>query len=354
MPDVETLVIDPLEAARPTLTRVVSEAYLQVLKRTPWAFRYLYTGAERPRLASVGRSEVGRLLFLAMSRQVITLNRQIQPDAVLCTHPFPLSVAAALRRRDKLDAALGAIITDFTTHPFWVERGTDFYALGAEGLVPELLAAGARREEVAVTGIPIQAGFGQAVDRERVLTKLGLANGPLTVMAMGGGLGLGPMIETVEALQEVKEGLQVIAVAGRNRPLRRQLRKQLLQSRVPMAVLGYSRRVPELMAAADLLVSKPGGLTGAEALASHLPICALKPLPGQEERNMDFLSRAGVLIPMDSPAALTREVRALLAHPARLTAMRQAAAGMGRPDAAAAVADLIIERVAARRLRKPG
>ncbi len=348
-PEAETLVVDPLAAARPTLTRVVSGAYLQMLKRTPWAFRYLYEGAERPALAKMGRSEVGRLLFLAMSRQILSLNRQFRPDAIVCTHPFPLSVAANLRARGKLRAGLGAIITDFTAHPFWVTRGTDFYAIAAAGLEPELLAAGAAAEQVVVTGIPIAPGFDAPVDRRQVLERLGLTEGPLTILAMGGGLGLGPMLDVVTALEGTGEGVQVIAVSGRNRNLRRQLRQRLPQAGVPMAVLGYTQRVPELMAAADLLVSKPGGLTAAEALAARLPLCAVAPLPGHEERNLDFLQRAGVLVTVDSAAELANQVRALKRHPDRLAAMRERAAELARPNAAAAVAEVIAQQIANRR-----
>ena len=346
LPEAETLVVDPLAAARPMLSRMVSRAYLNVLKVTPWAFRYLYTGAEHPRLAKVGRSEVGRLLFLAMSRQILSLARRFDPDAIVCTHPFPLSVVGSLRRRGRLDkAVVGAIVTDYTAHPFWVTPGIDFYAVGADGLVAELVAAGAAPEQVAVTGIPVDSGFGSAVDREQVLRRLGLESGPLTVLAMGGGLGLGPMLEAVEALEQAGAGVQIIAVSGRNRRLRKELQYHLLEAKVPMAVLGYTRRVAELMAASDLLVTKPGGLTSAEAMAAELPMCGVAPLPGQEERNLDFLQRSGVLLWADGMADLTRQVRELVADRSRLAAMRQAAAKLARPEAALAVADVLVERV---------
>lgn len=353
-PDATTLLVDPLAAARPMLSRVVSQTYLNVLKVTPWAFRYLYTGAEHPRLARVGRTEVGRLLFLAMSQQVDALVQQINPDAVVCTHPFPLSVAGSLRARGKLgQAVLGVIITDFHAHPFYVTPGTDFYAVGAAGLLPDLLAAGATAEEAVVTGIPIDPGFGQPVNRPQVLTRLGLREDLLTVLVMGGGLGLGPVMDAVEAVELVGSGVQVIAVAGRNRRLRRELQRHRPPAGFPLVTLGYTRRVPELMGAADLLVSKPGGLTSAEALASRLPMCCVAPLPGQEERNLDFLRREGVLVSAAEARDLTLEIKRLRDQRSRLEAMRRAAAGLACPDAAHAVADLILSRVADRRRIRP-
>jgi processive 1,2-diacylglycerol beta-glucosyltransferase len=197
------------------------------------------------------------------------------------------------------------------------------------------------------TGIPVDGRFAAPVDRAAARRALGLRGDAPVVLLMGGGAGVMPMAELVEALEGLARPLQLVAVAGRNEGLLTRLAG--LAGRLwhcSLRPLGFVDNVDVLMGAADLLVSKPGGLTAAEALARGLPLVVYRPIPGQEEANTSFLTAGGAAVRVESAAELAALAGGLLADDGALGAMQAAALRLGRPGAAAAVARLVMDRLA--------
>ncbi|HWQ61122.1 MAG TPA: UDP-N-acetylglucosamine--LPS N-acetylglucosamine transferase, partial [Negativicutes bacterium] len=233
------------------LNALLKDTYLKMINLSPQIYDRLYRWTQARQFPGVQN-----LLARAMKRSMLRLYLRHRPELVIFTHPFPCGAAAYLRRSGKFDVPLVGVITDFSAHPLWVYDEVDLYFVAAREMRSELARLGVAAERVFPTGIPIDASFGRRQGRCDAARGLGLAARQPTVLIMGGGLGIGPVAQTVRSLDGVDRELQVIVVAGRNAELRRQIRTIAASSRHNIVALGYTRRVRELMAAADLLITK--------------------------------------------------------------------------------------------------
>jgi processive 1,2-diacylglycerol beta-glucosyltransferase len=257
------------------------------------------------------------------------------------------------RRRGRLSARLSVAITDFDVHPLWIDARTDRYFASSDEAAHRLELRGIERARIAVTGIPVVPGFAEPVSaagRRRLRAGLGLREDRICVLVSAGGFGVGRVDRAVTALLAAAGragGADLVVVAGRNEKLRAELAKLPVPRGVRLEVLGFVTNMHELMAAADVMVSKPGGLTSSECLARSLPMIIVDPIPGQEERNATHLLEGGAACQAATPDALDFRLWRLLREPARLAEMRRAAGRLARPRAAFEVADALSGRAGA-------
>jgi processive 1,2-diacylglycerol beta-glucosyltransferase len=233
----------------------------------------------------------------------------------------------------------GLVITDYTLHRYWVQPRVPAYFV-ATGAVADELAVRVPGARVHVTGIPIDAGFASAPDWRAARAALALSADSPVALVMGGGFGLGVEEAVAAALQAPVPGLQVVAVCGRNEGALRHL-AGVEPDR--LRVLGFRRDLPHLFAAADVIVTKPGGLTTSEALACGRPLLLTRPIPGHEEANATVLVAAGAARPCPDGRALTDALAAFFAEPETRLRMAAAARRMAAPDAARRIARSAIE-----------
>ncbi|MDR3559978.1 MAG: glycosyltransferase [Negativicutes bacterium] len=316
---------------------LVKETYLKMISLSPNVYDVLYRWSQAPRQYA----KVENLMARAMKRTMLRLYRRYRPDMIICTHPFPCGAAAYLRRTRMINVPLVAITTDFAVHQFWVYDEVDLYFVAGREMQDELVARGVPARQVYSSGIPVDPSFGEATDVGAISRDLGLVAEMPVVLVMSGGLGVGPVQDAILSIDACEQAFQIIVVAGNNTLLHRQLEQTAQVTRHQVSVLGYTQRIRELMAVADVLVTKPGALTLSEALALSLPMVLFSPLPGQEEDNASYLVSHGAALWVDGVGRLGEIVSGLLAQPQRLARMRQNAARLGRPQAAAAVAKVI-------------
>lgn len=331
------LTIDAFRYASRFLSRVVLGSYMEILKMAPAIYGYLYNRAE----ASESMGEANGLLNKASAPRFRRLLKRFRPDVVICTHAFPVGVMARLKRKGYLKAPLVTVITDFTVYPFWLHEMVDLYFVASSEQQERMVAKGIERSKIFVTGIPIDPQFTYAYDRVKILDKYGLRPDLPTLLVMGGGLGLGPVQQVVKILSDLPQPHQLMVIAGKNRRLTEELQGLAATYDIPIKIFGFVDNVHVLMDAADLIVTKPGALTSAEALAKGLPLVIVDPLPGQEERNAAFLARHEAAIVVNDLALLSEEVGNLLTAPARLAELRANARALGNPRAALDVARII-------------
>ncbi|MDT8902796.1 MGDG synthase family glycosyltransferase [Anaeroselena agilis] len=343
-PGVRVTIADFMGEENSYLNALLKETYLKMISVSPQVYDLLYRWSQTHQLPVVQT-----LLAKAMKRSMRRLYFRYRPDLIIFTHPFPCGAAAYLRRKGLLDAPLVGVVTDFSAHPLWVYDEVDLYFVAAGETRNELVRQGVPAERICPTGIPIDVSFGRQPDRSAAMRELGLAALQPTVLIMGGGLGIGPVADAVRSLDGVGGGLQIVVVAGRNAELRRELRAIAAASRHYIVALGYTRRVRELMAAADLLITKPGALTVSEGLSAGLPMVLISPLPGQEEDNAAYLVDRGAAVLLADARDAGAMVAGLLARPQELEEMRGRARGLGHPWAASVAAGIIGSRLAARR-----
>jgi processive 1,2-diacylglycerol beta-glucosyltransferase len=233
------------------------------------------------------------------------------------------------------------IVTDFVVHPFWIYRNVDAYAVATPEIRAALIGRGIEPERIGVDGIPVNPRFGvRPHDRDALREALGLPGGAAVALVMGGGLGLGPVAATVRALARTAVPVTTVVIAGKNRRLERRIAEEARANGGNVRVLGFVENVFDWMHAADVLVTKPGGLTTSEALAAGVPLVLLRPLPGQEERNARYLIARGAALRGTRASDLMRAVDGVLHDPLVSERVRAAAAHLAHPDAA--------ERIAAR------
>jgi processive 1,2-diacylglycerol beta-glucosyltransferase len=272
--------------------------------------------------------------------------KNFKPDAVLCTHFLPVELLGSLRKKEKSPTPfVASIVTDFEAHALWMDDCVDLYCVAAEETKSRLVARGAAAENVVATGIPVAAKFSSKPDAKVVRKNHGLRDDQPVLLVLGGGFGMGPVAEILAELDKVPAQFQTLVVAGRNEKLRRELAVQ--NHKHPTHVLGFSTNMDELMAVADLIITKPGGLTTSEALALGRPLFILNPIPGQEAANSDFLLERGAAAKVNRVEDLPFRISQLLGSK-KLSEMAKAAKGLGRPQSAQTVCKEVLKRLPAK------
>jgi len=218
-------------------------------------------------------------------------------------------------------------VTDYTAHRQWYHTHTDRYFVATETVQNELVSFGIPPSLIEITGIPLRAKFSEAhvtsllTQRDEFRRQENLTQDRPVVLIMGGGSGLlGDASEWETCIARVDA--QFVIICGHNEKLYRRF-EPLQSSRVH--VLGYTLDVDRWMAMADIIITKPGGLTLTEALAMELPVLLFRPIPGQEEQNAKYALSTGAAVLAGSVEEATRFLKYICLHPQRLTRMRRAA-----------------------------
>jgi len=346
-PSCEPIVRDALEFSSPFLRTFYASSYNRLVDRAPRAWGFFYRQAER--IPATGfRQRVRSSLLAAGCRDFAAAAARFRADAVLCTQFLPAEVFAFLRRRGAIPVPVYCAITDFAVHPIWVYPGIDRYFVASEFSAEQLRSTGVvAADRIEVTGVPIDPEFASQVGMEAARQELGLDLDPrrLTLLLMGGGFGWGPMESMLQVVLELDPSVQAIVLAGRNEELRQRLAKRARGQEHRIKVHGFSDRVHRMLEAADLLVGKAGGLTSSEAMARGVPIIAVRPIPGQEERNVDYLQESGAAVRAYDLDDLQYRLMHFLSDRADLERMKANARSIGRPRSAFQVAESILTRL---------
>lgn len=346
-PDATVKNLDVLTLTNPAFRRVYGKAYLDLVNKAPHVLGYFYDMLDRPSVSGRNRGDKLRLLVERLNlKQFMRLLQDEPSDLVINTHFLPAEIIAALRREGKLNVPQVTVTTDFETHRLWVNQPCERYFTATEEGALYLRSWGVPAGSAFATGIPIHPVFTEPKDRAECLKKQGLSGDRPIVLQMSGGFGVGPIEQLYRAILEVERPLEVVVVTGRNEPLKEQLEAVLAPPRHLAHVIGFTEQIHELMAVADLVVSKPGGLTTSETLASGAAMVIVNPTPGQEDRNSDFLLENGAAIKVNNLPTFAYKVGPLLQQPERLAQLKANAKRIGRPRAAFDVVEKSLELIA--------
>jgi processive 1,2-diacylglycerol beta-glucosyltransferase len=345
-PSVQTEIVDSYEYAALVVSRVVSDGYIQMVKTIPQMYRYIYNRAERA-------TEVGPFRTWAHQFTAENLHRLIrrwQPDAVVCTHAFPCGAMAEYKRMYADAPPVVGVVTDYAVHGFWLHADIDAYAVASDEVRSTMIARGIDPNRVAASGIPVKPEFAPSPDRRSGLReRLNLPRDGFVVLMMGGGLGIGPLERMMRSLQSLDLPLTLVVIAGRNARSERQVMATAQKVRFPVRVLTFVDNVYDYMHAADAFVSKPGGLSVAEALVAQVPLVLYKPLPGQEERNARVITEAGAGLRVRRLNDLAETLERVLTDSRLRDEIALAARKLARPNAAGEAASMIARLVSLRK-----
>lgn len=328
-PDSNVVLIDTLKYISPVLDKVFIGTYLNSLKIYPKAYNYIYSASNKSDenfATAVDKLEE----FIAV--RLLPLIRQLKPDIILATHPFTAQMVNVLRRKYHVMTPSLVIMTDYGIHNLWIHPDIDYYIVADESMVSELVARGRREETILPLGIPVRSSFKGEVDREKTLKKIGLDPALLTVTLMGGSLGMGRIRTILNELDSIPRTFNIAVITATNEKLYDDAVEISLKSDKSIAVLKYCNFMNAMMDASDLLVTKPGGLTIAEAMISGTPLAIFAAIGGQEEQNNRFLVTNDLAIDIGNGEDCGPVIEELLFDEPRLKAMAEKTRLFAKPD----------------------
>ncbi len=335
MPEADVTNLDVLEMTNTLFRRVYGKVYLDLVNKAPHVLGYFYDMLDQPSRSGKNRSDRFRLALQKLNLGKFMKFLQSKPwDLVINTHFLPAEIIASLRKKGQLSLPQVTATTDFDTHRLWVNQPCDRYFTATMEGALYLQHWGVPAADVFATGIPIHPVFSEPKDRAALIIKNGLAPDRPIVLQLSGGFGVGPIEKLFQAILQTEVPLQLVSITGRNEKLKAELGKLPAPPRHKVKVLGFTKEIDELMALADLVVSKPGGLTTSETLARGAVMVIVNPIPGQESRNSDYLLENGAAIKVNNAATIPHKLSGLLTDKERLATLRANVRRIARPRAA--------------------
>lgn len=323
-PDIQVELIDCMEYANKIVNKVTTKAYSEMAKKAPHTWGRLYWKSQKGPLA-----HISTVSNKALSIKLNKLLKEHKPDIIISTHPFATQMCAYLKKLGKLDAKIATVMTDYAPHDQWLvfNQYVDYYFVSHNGMKKELHEKGIANEKIFATGIPLSNKFLLRYNKAQILQNFGLSPDRKTVLFFGGGafgLGKTQVYKIFKSFLERHEKIQIVAISGKNPKMKENFENLVeeFHKEDNVKILEYTDKVPELMSISDLVVTKPGGLTTTESLASGLPIVVINPIPGQEEENATYLEENKVAIWIKKDDDIEKILNDLFSSPDKMQEMK--------------------------------
>lgn len=339
--DIDIVFEDGLEYSSRIANKVVTKGYANLIKLVPSVWGAIYSKADTQERTAL--NEVSKLIHKGLTIRLKKLLRETKPDVIFSTHPFVSKTCAYLKKKNKTDAKLVSLITDYEVHNMWIEdhKYIDKILMATEEMYDDCIGYGIEQDKLCVTGIPTSVEFEKKYDRNETLKKYDLEDKTTFLFFAGGGQGLGQSKEIFEELLEVDGDFQIVAVSGKNEKQRAKFEEMIENTNKKVVVLGYTNDVPALMNMCDFVISKPGGLTSTECLVMNKPMLIITPIPGQEEQNAIYFTNNGTAVRAYEGEPLLHQINTLIKNKVRVEQMKEMCKLIAKPNAANDIACLI-------------
>lgn len=310
--------IDVYKELSHVLYKGIDKGYLLTTKYVPKTYRKVYRMLENKGQSS--EYSVAKLVNLLLANKFDQHIESFSPDAIICTHIFSAQIINELKARGRYtDIPTIGIVTDYTLHPFWEDvPHIEYVNLAHSLLTYKAIQKGISESRICSFGIPIKEKFYSKIPKEQARTELGLNPDKRTILVMAGSMGYGNMASIIKEIESLNMDFQILAVCGNNKKQYDQLVKKGSDN---VKVFGFTDKVDILMDASDCIITKPGGLSTTEAMAKHLPMILANPIPGQEERNTDFLINNGIAVSAHKDFSIGEALYFLFESPGHLEVM---------------------------------
>jgi processive 1,2-diacylglycerol beta-glucosyltransferase len=325
----------------PLSERIVNRLYMGAIKRFPWIWEYLYDNTRVKKIIDyfkiiVHRTNIPKLRILF---------EKIKPQVIICSQAYPCGMVADYKRFYNADFKLIAVLTDYIPHSYWIYENIDYYVVPSKEIEQKLISKGVANEKIRILGIPVDPYFSEVLQKEKIIEKLALTYHLPKILIMGGGQGLGPIENIVETLQKIDIDLEILVVTGINKKLYYRLKRKISTFKQKVILFGFVNNIAELMTVSDVIITKPGGITTAEALSKGLPMIIVEPIPGQEMSNTEYLISKGAAVMIEKPQKIKDVLKEMLINRERLNKMRQAAKEISKPNASIEIANLALKLI---------
>lgn len=322
--DIDVKLIDCMEYVNKTVNKITTKAYSEMAKKAPKTWGRVYWKSQKGPLAQISTTS-NKILSIKLYK----LLKDFEPNLIVSTHPFGSQMCAYLKKHGKLNAKIATVMTDYAPHDQWLvfNKYVDYYFVSHDGMKKELHEKGIPNEKIFATGIPLSNKFLLKYDKPTILKSFGLSPDKKTVLFFGGGefgLGKTQTFKIFKSFVECPENIQIVAISGKNQKMKEAFENlvESLNKKDSVKILEYTNQVPELMSISDLVVTKPGGLTTTESLASGLPIVVINPIPGQEEENASYLEKNKVAIWLKKDDNVEVILKDLFSNPEKMQEMK--------------------------------
>ncbi len=334
-------IIDAYRSLNRLLYKGVNEGYLMSTKYTPSAYRRIYNLMENKE-SQATKYSVQSLLNVPLAYRFEGFIEEFNPDVMICTHIFAAQLVNELKRHGKFtNVPTIGIVTDYTIHPFWEDvTFIEYIEIASELLSYKAQLRGIDQSRILPLGIPVSSKFGGKLERTEACKSLGISPDKRTVLVMAGSMGYGNMPSIISQIHSFDTDIQILAVLGNNRRQYKKLSDSKLSENV--FLYGYVNNVDVMMDAADCIITKPGGLTITEAMCKSLPMILVHPIPGQEERNVEFLLNNGVALLVTKTFPINEALHYLYESPDRLSTISGRLKHIAWPDSAERIAEFVL------------
>ena len=344
--DVETKLVDCMMYINKVVNGVSTRIYNKITTNTPWLWKKVYYNSKKGILSKISNGS-NKL----MAKKLVSLFDDFKPDIVISTHMFSTQMIGYLKRKGKVNCALATVLTDFAPHDQWLEEHEygNLFFVSNEGMKESIVNEfNVDSNIVHVTGIPISPKFSKGFDKEQIYKDMDLNPNKKTILLFGGrefGSGRKKILEVLTSLTKHLDKYQIVAVCNRNKKTISAFHKIAdgLQDSSDLKIYDYITNVPEVMSISSLVVTKSGGLTSSESLASALPVLVINPIPGQEEENAEFLVNAGVAVWLKKKDNTEDVVNKLLTSPEKLKEMGENAKKLAHLNSTKNICDTILK-----------
>lgn len=338
-PECKVLNINAFKFTNPIMEKIIHKAYMGVIKKRPQIWNYLY---DNP-VVLKKTDRIRKIVNSAASKKIDKLIKQFDPDSIACTQAFPCGVVANYKKQNNSKIPLIGILTDYAPHSFWIYDEVDAYIVPSVEIKNEFIKKGIPLRKIMTLGTPIDPLFTEPLNKESIFKKFGLSQKKPVILIMGGTHGIGPDEKLIKELDGSKKDFQIIVITGVNKKLFKKIKGMEPKLKKKIVLFGFTDNVYELMEISDLIITKPGGLTTAEALAKSLPIIILNPLPGQETLNTNMLLEKGMALKAPDENGAVRLAEELIDDPDRIRKMREAMKADSKPHSTSHIADFLLK-----------
>lgn len=345
--DINVELIDCMKYVNKTIEKITTAAYREMAKKVPWAWGKIYSDSQKGPLAHIS-SRSNKIMAI----KLLKLLREKQPDLIISTHPFGSQMCSYLKRKGKINSKIATIMTDFAPHDQWLVGNdyTDYFFVAHTKMKNYLISKDIPESKIYVTGIPISDNFSKPHNKQEILNKYNLSDNKQTILFFGGGeygLGKTRTAQIFEEFVKTDLNIQIVAISGKNPKMKESFEEILEKNNKTSSVkiLEFTNEVPQLMSISDLVVTKPGGLTTSESLASHLPMCIINPIPGQEEENAEFLESNGIAIWIRKNDNCKEIINSLLSNPEKLENMKKNTSILAKPNSTINICETLLKNI---------
>ncbi|MBQ9444684.1 MAG: glycosyl transferase [Clostridia bacterium] len=339
--NVECIIEDTLSFASESVSDTVSKIYVSMISYWPDLWGKIYESGK-----TISNSKTNLLKSPAYYANTLYADKLYEYiaggefDAIIMPHLYPGEALTYIRSKYGLKTRLYMLSTDYAPAPLFEELDVDRYFIPHRDLFANFVNRGIPSSKLTVTGIPVSRRFTEHLDKSEAREKLGLPKDAQIALIMGGSMGFGNIRTIVEDIAESAPEVKQIIMGGNNERLKQELRIALCENE-NVRILDFTKEVPLYMDAADLLFTKPGGLTSTEACVKNIPILHTDPIPGNETENIRFFETHGLSIPVN-PENAARIAVSLLKDEMRRDIMINAQKREIIPDSAKRIADFVI------------